>query len=108
MRLPSYSAEKSLYKTTNAYIGTQQHQPIVGVIPQLMSLGTCLFNCEPDDIFCAVRCSLDNPPIGSGGGGGGGPLCRPQCSRCTRDPESPTGRSRVCILRNCDDVTRPC
>ena len=46
-------------------------------------------------------------PIG-GGGGGGNPRCRPACSRCQADSDSPTGRSRFCIRANCDDYTRPC
>jgi len=41
-------------------------------------------------------------------GGGGEPFCRPTCGPCQADSDSPTGRSRFCLRRNCDDYTRPC
>jgi hypothetical protein len=78
-----------------------------GVIPQL-PIGFCMANCDriQDDFLrsiCNVRC-FDQP---DGSGGGGGQLCTPGCGPCYSDPDSPTGRARTCIRRNCDDYPAP-
>lgn len=113
MNLPGFTAETSLglsghYRATAGGFGGFANLP--AVMPQL-PIGFCQANCDMiQDPFMSAVCKLQclDGGGGSGGGGGGGQVCRPACGRCLPDEDSPTGRSKLCILRNCDDVSRAC
>jgi len=112
MNLPGFTAETSLQSSGHyrTMVGASVSSANVrGVVPQL-PIGFCMANCDRiGDDFMRSVCNLNCLGGGGGGGfGGGGPLCRPQCGRCLPNEDSPTGRSRLCILRNCDDVDRAC
>src|SRR5258705_9201107 len=113
MSLPGFTAETSLQLAGGTYrsVGGMSSGLVSGVLPQL-PIGFCQANCDRIiDPFlsavCRLQC-LDQGGGGPGGGGGGGQVCRPGCGRCLPDSESPTHRSKTCILRNCDDVQRAC
>lgn len=114
MNLPGFTAENSLQSNGHyrampgAFAGFTN---LRGVVPQL-PIGFCQANCDRiSDSFlrsvCNLNC-LDSGGSGGGGVGGGGHVCRPACGRCYPNEDSPTGLSRLCILRNCEDVERPC
>lgn len=112
--MPGFTAEKSIYQTSDHYRAIANTPNNVRssreVLPQL-PIGFCQANCDRiQDSFlrsvCVLRCF--DATGGGGGGDGGGPFCRPGCGRCLADPDSPTGRSRTCIRRNCDDYVRAC
>jgi hypothetical protein len=112
MNLPGFTAETSLRSGGNIYRSMGGHSlgSMSQVLPQL-PIGFCQANCDRiQDPFLHSVCELQCLDQGGGGGtgGGGGQVCRPQCGRCLPDSESPTGRSKFCLLRNCDDVTRAC
>lgn len=114
MNLPGFTAETSLqvhghYRTMSGAAGGFTNPR--GVVPQL-PIGFCQANCDAiSDSFmrsvCELQC-LDSAGAGGGGRVGGRHVCVPQCGRCLPDSDSPTGRSKLCILRNCNDVDRPC
>ena len=104
MNLPGFTAEASIYQPARSYkAGASRRRggPANSVQAALAVYVDGRFVCNGEvNEFGFIDCG----PIG----GGGGPLCRPACGRCMPDDESPTGKSRLCILRNCDDVQRPC
>lgn len=113
MNLPGFTAETSLQSNGHyrTMVGAGGFTTMSGVVPQL-PIGFCMANCDRiGDDFMRSVCNL-NCLGGGGNGGGGGPsqhLCTPRCSRtCYPNEDSPTGRSRLCILRNCEDVERAC
>ena len=112
MNLPGFTAESALQLNGHyrAMVGPSAgFTNLRGVVPQL-PIGFCQANCDSisDPLLnsvCKINC------MGSGGTGGvghTGHLCTPRCGRCLKDEDSPTGRSKLCILRNCNDVDRPC
>lgn len=116
MNLPGFTAETSLqahghYRTIGGTAGGFANA--TGVVPQL-PIGFCQANCDhiSDDFLrtvCELNCFSGGGTGGGGGAGGGGShLCTPRCGRCLPDPDSRTGRSKFCILRNCNDVQRAC
>src|SRR5215831_14663281 len=114
MNLPGFTAETSLRSASGTYRSMAGHSfgSTSQVLPQL-PIGFCQANCDRiQDPFlrtvCELQCFSQGGGGGTGGGGGGGQVCRPQCGRCLPDSDSPTGRSKLCILRNCNDVTRSC
>jgi hypothetical protein len=109
MTMPGLTAEASLCRTSGRYRTATRGRAaarVQGIIPQLMPIGFCQANCQPDDWLCVMRCLEQEP----GGGPGGGPqeVCRVGCGRCLPDPDSPTGRSKTCVRRDCSTVTRRC
>src|SRR5262245_57478555 len=112
MNLPGFTAETSLQLPGSTYrsMAGPAYGSLSQVLPQL-PIGFCQANCDRiQDPFLRSVCELQCFSQGGGGGtgGGGGQVCRPQCGRCLRDADSPTGRSKLCLLRNFDDVTRAC
>jgi hypothetical protein len=114
MNLPGFTAESALHLNGNyrAMTGPSTgFRNLRGVVPQL-PIGFCQANCDAiGDPFLSSVCRLNCLGSNGAGGGGGGrrpPLCVPQCGRCLPNEDSPTGRSKFCILRNCNDVDRPC
>ena len=114
MNIPGFSAEASLHQSGSYYAAnaTNNHSSYGGVVVPQLPIGFCQANCDRiQDPFLSAVCRLQCLGQGGGGGGvggGGGQVCRPGCGRCLPDDESPTGRSKTCILRNCDDVSRAC
>ena len=117
MNLPGYTAEASLskqgrfYRSPATYLSDSfgvSGDGIAVVQPQLRKTD---FECVHDCLeagggdICNFFCTENVDP---GGGGGGGQQCRPSCGPCKRDPDSPSGRSRLCINAKCDDFTRRC
>src|SRR5215475_6206353 len=111
--MPGFNADAAHYKTKGYYMAGS---PIVmarshGVLPQL-PIGFCQANCDKiQDPFlrqvCEIRC-FDQSGRGGGGGGGGGQSCTPGCGSCHPDPDSPTGRYKTCVKRNCDTYNLRC
>jgi len=107
----------------NQSMGTLRNAAVVslnipvghGLLPQLRARGgywQCLaehreagFPMDLSSFFCQGE--IGEPPPGYEPGPSG-PVCRPRCSRCQVDDDSPTGRSKVCIKADCDSVDRPC
>jgi hypothetical protein len=114
MNLPGFSADATLYKTKVNYNTTSSHFGTAGsyaVLPQL-PIGFCQANCDRiQDPFlrqvCELRC-FEQTGGGGGGGGGGGQFCTPGCGACHPDPDSPTGRYKTCVKRNCDTYDLRC
>jgi hypothetical protein len=109
MNMPGFTAEASLSKQGKFYrLPATYVSDSFGVQPQLRKTD---FECVHDCLeagggdICNFFCTENVDP---GGGGGGGQQCRPSCGPCTRDPDSRTGRSRLCINAKCDDFTRRC
>ncbi|WHZ16086.1 MAG: hypothetical protein OJF52_002935 [Nitrospira sp.] len=113
MKLPGFTAGSTLYKTTRTYnsIGRSFVTPgNHGVLLQL-PIGFCQANCDHiSDPFLRSVCNLQCFDQGGGGGGAGrgGQFCRPGCGPCHRDPDSPTGRYKTCVKRNCDTYDVRC
>lgn len=113
MNMPGFTAEASLYKASGHYRMAGAPNDLVGsheVLPQL-PIGFCQANCDHiQDDFLRTVCNLGclDQSDGGGVGGGGGQSCRPSCGPCHSDPDSPTGRSKTCVKRNCDDYDRSC
>jgi hypothetical protein len=115
MNMPRFTAEVSLYKTSQMYRGPRS-QPAgdagSNVVTQQLDCGTqcaitwqlCNIGCAvaggPFLPFCLAACGvrfalcLDDCPSGGGGGGGGGGGCCPRGRRCCGSCES----------GKCDDV----
>jgi hypothetical protein len=109
MNMPGFTAEASFSKQGKFYrLPATYVSDSFGVQPQLRKTD---FECVHDCLeagggdICNFFCTENVDP---GGGGGGGQQCRPSCGPCTRDPDSRTGRSRLCINAKCDDFTRRC
>lgn len=103
MNLPGFTAEASVYQAVQPYRTRSSHDPagLSNSVQAALAIyvdGRFICNGEVNE-FGFINCG----PIG-----GGGQVCRPACGRCLPDSESPTGRSKLCILRNCDDVQRAC
>jgi hypothetical protein len=112
MNLPGFTADATLYKTNVNYKTVGSHFVTVGhgVVPQL-PIGFCQANCDHiSDPFLREVCNLQcmDQGGGGGGGGGGGEFCRPACGPCHPDPDSPTGRYKTCVKRNCDTYDVRC
>jgi hypothetical protein len=113
MKLPGFTADSTLYKTPRAYNAIGRPFLAAGhpsVLPQL-PIGFCQANCDRiDDPFLRSVCNIRCMDQGGGGGtgGGGGQTCRPGCGPCHHDPDSPTGRYKTCIKRNCDTYDVRC
>ena len=114
MNTPGFAAAASLYKATGQYravAGSPNALPGGReVLPQL-PIGFCQANCDAiADPFLRTVCDLNC--LGSGGqgsgAGGGSHSCLPRCGRCLPDPDSRTGRSRLCVRPNCEAVDRAC
>jgi hypothetical protein len=113
MNMPGFTAEISLHPSRVYYQATTgfHRMAYAGIVSPQLPVGFCQANCDRiGDPFmrsvCELRC-LDSDG-GGGGGGGGGQVCRPSCGRCLPDPDSRTGKSKLCMLRNCDTVDRAC
>jgi hypothetical protein len=124
MMLPRFSADYSLYRSSTHYRAHRswsqaQLAAADSVTPQLM------LRCPNGSMVVASPDSVDfvdgrwvttwkaECSDGHGGPAGPGgrppePVCRPHCGPCVADEESRTGRSRLCITRDCDDYARPC
>ncbi len=105
MNIPRFTAEDSLYRTSGRYQMTSStHRVELNaslVQPSAAIYVDGRFVCYGDVTGGGfINCY---PP-----GGGGSEFCRPSCGPCHSDPDSPTGRSRTCLKRNCDDYDRPC
>lgn len=125
MTIPGFTASNSLHSARGRY-RTKAGPPGVftlsaGVVPQLprqLDLLLCLENCQfSSDEACRDTCfrlhdirTTDDsfPPPGGGGGGGHNPHCTPKCEPCRRDANSETGRSRLCVTRDCEVNTVAC
>ena len=108
MNLPGFTAETSLQSHGHYRAMAGASTTLRGVVPQL-PIGFCQANCDSiSDPFMRSVCNLNCLAEGGDGVGRHHPLCLPQCGRCLPNEDSPTGRSRLCILRNCADVDRPC
>ena len=107
-KTPGFTAEISLDRSQHVYAVNPYSGDLRGsgaVRPQLRSTGFCQANCSPGDYLCLFSCMEE--------GGGGGfepptPRCRPGCGPCQGDPDSPTGRSRLCIQADCETYDRQC
>jgi hypothetical protein len=109
IKMPGFTAETSLGRLKQFHLVSSSSGDMPGsqaILPQLRSIGFCQADCLPGDYLCLFRC-MDQ---GSGGGGPTPPTqhCHPSCGPCHADPDSPTGRSRLCIKANCDDYDRNC
>jgi hypothetical protein len=106
MKMPGFSAEASLYRTSRQYrmasnyvLGSHQ------VLPQLKSIGFCMADCdftESDPLLrdvCKLRCFEQGD--GGGDGGPGGEVCRPSCTPCRRVPGR-VGLWKTCVGRDCE------
>ena len=107
-KMPGFTAEASLYKSTRQYRRMGNPAAVArsrGVLPQL-PIGFCMADCdfnETDPLsnaVCKFGC-LDQQD-GGAGGGPGDLTCKPSCSRCSRVPGQP-GRWKTCIDRRCND-----
>ena len=111
MNLPGFTAESALHLNGHYRAMAGPAANLSGVVPQL-PIGFCHANCDAiSDPLLSSVCKLNCMGGNGGVGGGGGPrphLCVPQGGKCMADPDSRTGRSKLCILRNCNDVDRPC
>lgn len=105
--LPGFTAEAALYWTCNHYHLDGTPTALVGkgeVSPQLRpGIGFCMASCRRNDFLCLFDClgGSDTPELPP-------PSCLPSCSPCLPDPDSPTGFSRTCVNRLCEDSTTPC
>ena len=109
MNMPGFTAEASLSKQGKFYrLPATYVSDSFGVEPQLRKTDyECVHDCleAGGGDICNFFCTENVDP---GSGGGGGQQCRPSCGPCTRDPDSRSGRSRLCIDAKCDDFTRRC
>jgi hypothetical protein len=109
MNMPGFTAEASLSKQGKFYrLPATYVSDSFGVQPQLRKTDyECVHDCleAGGGDICNFFCTENVDP---GGGGGGGQQCRPSCGPCQRDPDSRTGRSRLCIDAKCDDYTKRC
>jgi len=122
MNMPGFSAEVSLYNSSRYYVGRATSGALAAslgigvsgdgisvVQPQLRKTDyECVHDCleAGGGDICHFFCTENVDP--GGGGGGGGQQCRPSCGPCQHDPDSRTGRSRLCIDAKCDDYTKRC
>jgi hypothetical protein len=102
MRLPAFTASSVLPAPVPSFRATSDPRaPRAGIRPAAAIYVDGRFVCYGEVTGSGyINCY---PP-----GGGGSPRCRPACSPCQPDSDSPTGRSRFCIRANCDDYSRPC
>lgn len=119
MRAPVFTAELSLYKSRGRYraMAGPPNTSIDGqrAVPQAMALMKCLEGCHAfnvaDPAACQDECfwgDFAGGGSGGSGGGGGGQSCTPSCSLCQRDPNSPTGGTRICLRSDCRTVESTC
>ena len=115
MNLPGFTAEASLYRTSECY------RAIAGISnvwldggkvgPQSLALLKCLQGCHDADSpdYCQQHCYW-NEAIegGGGGGGGGGQSCAPGCGECYSDLDSPTGGFKSCVKHDCTTYNLTC
>ncbi len=109
VNMPGFTAEASLSKQGKFYrLPATYVSDSFGVQPQLRKTDyECVHDCleAGGGDICNFFCTENvDPDVG----GGGGQQCRPSCGPCKRDPDSPSGRSRLCINAKCDDFTRRC
>lgn len=105
MNLPRFTADASLYKTSQVYMTGAQHfrAGLSNVVQPAMAIyidGRFVCNGE------VTPNGFINCYPGGGGGGPREPTCRPRCSTCRNVPGE--GRIRVCIRRDCESVEVPC
>jgi len=109
MNMPGFTAAASLSKQGKFYrLPATYVSDSFGVQPQLRKTDyECVHDCleAGGGDICNFFCTENvDPDVG----GGGGQQCRPSCGPCKRDPDSPSGRSRLCINAKCDDYTKRC
>lgn len=89
MIMPKFTAEASLYKTSNRYRFESR------------LAGRAITRADPAQLPFSL-------PLPGDGGDGRGPGCRPGCNPCAPDPASRTGCSQNCWTPNCEKTNRPC